>query len=222
VIIHYLLSLSYCADCIIPYTNYFLPVGALGAAGLIGEIFRLTREPRRAVTAFAGIVALALAVRLFPAFPTLLCPTPPGVRGTAEALATQLRPHISATNRVLVLCDGVETSQAVWLAGGVIEPRSLYLPTSFREPKPGLSDEQRDKVDQVVWEAGLWSDGSMRRALTQGYSTLLIERRNSYADPIRRTVHDGIPFGDVVATHFQLAGSFTVGDRKFELYRRRG
>jgi hypothetical protein len=30
-ILHYLLSLSYCVDCIIPYTNYYLPLGALAA-----------------------------------------------------------------------------------------------------------------------------------------------------------------------------------------------
>src|SRR4029077_12610697 len=29
-------------DCIIPYTNYYLPLGALAAAGLIEEILRLT------------------------------------------------------------------------------------------------------------------------------------------------------------------------------------
>ena len=37
-ILHYLLSLSYCVDCIIPYTNYYLRLGVLAAAGLIEEI----------------------------------------------------------------------------------------------------------------------------------------------------------------------------------------
>ena len=51
-VLHYLLSLSYCVDCIIPYTNYFLPVGALGVAALLGEISRLTRSPRPMSAAF--------------------------------------------------------------------------------------------------------------------------------------------------------------------------
>ena len=46
-ILHYPFSLLYYVDCIIPYTNYFLPVGALDTAGLLGGLFRLTRGPRR-------------------------------------------------------------------------------------------------------------------------------------------------------------------------------
>ncbi|MBI5261249.1 MAG: hypothetical protein HY852_05455 [Bradyrhizobium sp.] len=220
-ILHYLLSLSYCLNCIIPYTNYFLPVGALSVASLLGEIFRLTRSPRPMYAAFGYLCITAVAMQISPSFPTLLRPESDNVRAAATQLSTELRPRLPPTGRVLVLCDRVEAAQAVWLAGGVIEPRSLYLPLNFREPRPGLTKDDRDKIDSVVWEAGFWSEGSMRRALTQGYSTLLIERRQSYGDPLGRTVRDGIPFGDVVAMHFRLTATFTVGDRTFELYRRR-
>jgi hypothetical protein len=220
-VLHYLLSLSYCVDCIIPYTNYFLPVGALGVAALLGEISRLTRGPRPMYAAFIGVCITAIATQASPSFPTLLRPGSDKVRTAATELSTQLRPHLSATSRVLVLCDRVEAAQAVWLAGGVIEPRSLYLPTNFREPKPGLTKEEHEKIDIAVWEAGNWDEDSMRNALTRGYRTLLIERRKSYGEPLGRTVRDGIPFGDVVTAHFGLAASFTVGDRTFELYRRR-
>src|SRR6185295_18444893 len=37
-ILHYLPSLHYCVDCIIPYMNYYLRLGVLAAAGLIEEI----------------------------------------------------------------------------------------------------------------------------------------------------------------------------------------
>ena len=47
------------------------------------------------------------------------------------------------------------------------------------------------------------------------------KRNDKYGDPLGRTVRDGIPFGDVVATHFRLAATATVGDRAFELYQRR-
>ena len=71
-------------------------------------------------------------------------------------------PSLPATGRVLIaLCDAVEAAQAVWLAGGVIEPRSMYLPSNFREAKPGLTKDERDKVDSVIWEAGFWSEASM-------------------------------------------------------------
>jgi hypothetical protein len=222
-ILHYLFSLSYCPDCIIPYTNYFLPVGALAAASLIGEIFRLTREPRSIYAMLGAVLVIAVTTQASPSFPTLLRPPrSDNIRTAALELSTQLRPNLSATSRVLVLCDSVEASQAVWLAGGIIETRSLYLPTTFREPKPGLTKDERDKIDAAIWEIGFWSEGSMRRALTEGYQTLLIERRKSYRDPLARTVRDGIPFGDLVATHFQLVASPTAGDRTFELYRRRG
>jgi hypothetical protein len=103
---------------------------------------------------------------------------------------------------VLVLSDRVEAAQAVWLAGGVIEARSLYLPTNFREPKPGVTPEEREKVDAITWEAGFWNEDTMRRALDRDYSTLLVERRASYGDALGRTVRDGSPFGDVVARRF--------------------
>src|SRR5262249_15432329 len=117
---------------------------------------------------------------------------------------------LSATDRVLVLCDSVEASQAVWLAGGLIEPRALYLPTNFREPRPGLPTSERDTVEQVIWDAGFWSEDSMRRALAREYRTLLIERRKDYRDPLNRTVRDGIPFGDVVTAQFRLAATLMV------------
>jgi hypothetical protein len=220
-ILHYLLSLSYCINCIIPYTNYFLPVGALGVAALLGEISRLTHGPRPVYAAFGCLCMIAVVTQASPSFPTLLRPESDNIRAAATELALQLRPSLSTTNRVFVLCDRTEAAQAVWLAGGVIEPRSLYLPTNFREPKPGLTKDERDRVESVTWEAGFWGEDSMRRALTREYRTLLIERRKSYGDQLGRTVRDGIPFGDVVATHFGLAATFTMGDRTFELYQRR-
>jgi hypothetical protein len=98
----------------------------------------------------------------------------------------------------------------------------MYLPSTFRAPKPELSRKERDRIDSIIWDAGLWSEDSMRNALTQGFSsTLLIERRQRYGDVLGRTVRDGIPFGDAVAMHFRLAATSTVADRTFELYRRR-
>jgi hypothetical protein len=220
-ILHYLLSLSYCIDCIIPYTNYFLPLGALAAAGLIGEIFRLTRDPRPVYAALGAVFVVAAIMQTFPYFPTLLRPLTGKILTTAIELSTQLRPTLPATGRILVLCDSVEASQAVWLSGGVIEPRSLYLPTTYREPKPGLTKDERDRMDSIIWDAGLWSEGSMRSALTQEFRTLLIERRTAYGDTIVKTVRDGIPFGDLVAMYFRLTATATVGERTFELYQRR-
>ena len=57
--------------------------------------------------------------------------------------------------------------------------------------------------------------------MTEDYRTLLIERRKNYGDALGGTVRDGIPFGDVVAKHFELTSTAKVGDRTFELYQRR-
>jgi hypothetical protein len=112
----------------------------------------------------------------------------------------------------------VEAAQAVGFAGRVVEPRSMYLPSTFRAPKPELSRKEHDRIDSIIWE----SEDSMRNALTQGFSsTLLIERRQRHGDVLARRVRDGIPFGDVVAMHFRLAATSTIADRTFELYRRR-
>ncbi|MBR1092434.1 hypothetical protein JQ621_33740 [Bradyrhizobium manausense] len=220
-LLHYLLSLSYCVDCIIPYTNYFLPVGALGVAALLGEISRLTLNSRPVFAAFICVCVMAVVMHASPSFPTLLRPKTDLVRTAATELAAQLRPILPPTGRVLVLSDRVEAAQAVWLAGGVIEARSLYLPTNYREPKPGVTPEDRAKIDAITWEAGFWNEDNMRRALDRDYRTLLVERRASYGDVLARTVRDGIPFGDVVARRFSLASVAKVGDRTFELYQRR-
>jgi hypothetical protein len=134
-ILHYLLSLSYCVDCIIPHTNYYLPLGALAAAGLTEEILRLTGERRLAYVALGGLLVVAAMLQAFPSFPTLLRPRTGMVRMAATELAAQLRPNLPATGRILVLCDRVEAAQAVWLAGGVVEPRSMYLPSTFPRPR---------------------------------------------------------------------------------------
>jgi hypothetical protein len=220
-VLHYLLSLSYCIDCIIPYTNYFLPVGALGVAALLGEISRLVRGARVIYAAFGCLCVAAAAMQMSPSFPTLLRPKSDSVRVAATELSQQLRPSLSPTSRVFVLCDRVEAAQAVWLAGGIIEPRSLYLPTSYREPKPGLSQDEQDRIESVIWDAGLWSEGSMRHALTRQFSTLLIERRTAYGDTLIKTIRNGIPFGDLVAKYFKITATLRVGDRTFELYQRR-
>ena len=163
-LLHYLLSLSYCVDCIIPYTNYFLPVGALGVAALLGEISRLTRGPRLMSVAFFGVCIIAMVMQVFPSFPTLLRPKTDNVRQAATELSAQLRPNLSGTSRVLVLCDPVEAAQAVWLAGGVIEPRSMYLPTNFREAKPGLTKGARqcglDHLGIRFLERGQYAPGA--------------------------------------------------------------
>jgi hypothetical protein len=159
------LSLSYCVNCIIPYTNFYLPLGALAAAGLVGEISRRTQDRLPIYAALGALFVVAAIMQAFPSFPTLLRPEAGKIQTTALEFSTQLRPNLPATGRVLVLCDSVEASQAVWLAGGVIEPRSLYLPTNFREPKPGLTIGERDKVDAIVWDAGFWNEAGLRAAL---------------------------------------------------------
>ena len=91
-LLHYLLSLSYCVDCIIPYTNYFLPVGALGAAALLGEISRLTHGRRLIYVAFFGVCVIAMVMQAFPSFPTLLRPKPTrsdGGNGNFGAIAAE-------------------------------------------------------------------------------------------------------------------------------------
>jgi hypothetical protein len=220
-ILHFLLSLSYCVDCIIPYTNYFLPVGALAAAALVGEISQRATGERPALVMLGSALAIGVAILAFPAFPTLLRPATGNLRMLARDLSAQLRTRIPLDKRILVVSGSVATSQAVWLAGGVVEPRSLYLPTTFREPRPELPQAQRANINQVIWDAGFWSEASMRAALPRDYAALLVERRSAYDAPLAQTVRDGIPFGDLVSDHFQLIATATVNDRSFELYERR-
>jgi hypothetical protein len=167
-ILHYLLSLSYCVDCIIPYTNYYLPLGALAAAGLTEEFLRLTGERRLAYVALGGTPRCSCDVAGISVFSHVVAsPNRNGSHGgdrtcgTAPSKPTGNGPHPCPLRRV-------EAAQAVWLAGGVVEPRSMYLPSTFRAPKPELSRKERDRIDSIIWDAGLWSEDSMRNALTQG------------------------------------------------------
>ena len=219
-ILHFIFSLSYCVDCIIPYTNYFLPVGALAAAALVGEVLLIFRGSRPAFVTLGCMLAVGLAIHASPAFPTLLRPGSGSVRNVAERLSAQLKSRLPTARRVMVLSGSVAPAQAVWLAGGVIEPRSLYLTANFREPRAELPENQRVMIDDAIWNAGFWSEESMRHALTEQYTLLLVERRNAYTDPIRRTVRDGIPFGDTVGKYFRLIATAKVDDLAFELYQK--
>ena len=51
----------------------------------------------------------------------------------------------------------------------------MYLPSTFRARKPELSRKERDRIDSTIWDAGLWSEDSMRNALTQGFSSTLLK-----------------------------------------------
>jgi hypothetical protein len=219
--IHFFFSLSYCVDCITPYTNYFLPVGVLAAAVLVRDASRILPLRRPAAAVLGGVLVVAVLTRIFPAFPSLLRPGADGTRPLAEKLAVQLRPVLPQGGKVAVLGDNVALAQAVWLAGGVVESRTVYLPTTFRDPKPELSAAAREEAEGLLWQAGLWDASRLRRAVTEDYRVLLVERDAPPREPLKSTVRDGIPFGDVVAQHFRRTATVTAGGRTIELYLRR-
>jgi hypothetical protein len=220
-LIHFYFSLSYCVDCITPYTNYFLPVGVLGVAVLVEEADRLRALARPRIAVLGVVLAVAITQQAFPAFPDLLRPKTDGVRPLAEQLAVQLEPKLPEEGRVAILSDKVAAAQAVWLAGGGVEARTLYLPTTFREPRAELVGGARNEVEDLIWEAGFWDAPTLRRAVAEDYSTLLIERKEEHSGPLGATVTMGLPFGDVVRRHYALIGTARVGDLVFELYSRR-
>jgi hypothetical protein len=129
-ILHHLLSLSYCVDCIIPYTNYYIPLWALAAAVLTEEILRLTGERRLAYVALGGLLVVAAMLQAFPSFPTLLRPRTGMVRMAATELAAQLRPNLPAAGRILVLCDASKQRRRFGLPA-VSSSRDLCI---FRRP----------------------------------------------------------------------------------------
>ena len=220
VFIHFFLSLSYCVDCITPYTNYFLPVGALAAATLVGTILETFPGNRPSFVTLSCTLVLGLVIHALPAFPTLLRPASVRVRDTAETLAAQLKSILPRDRRVFVLSGSVAPAQAVWLAGGVIEPRSMYLPTNFRQPRPDLPEGERGMVDSIIWKAGFWSEASLRRALAHDYSVLLVERSNAYEDPMRLVIENGIPFGNTVQRYYRLITTARTDHSTLELYQR--
>jgi hypothetical protein len=85
------------------------------------------------------------------------------VRVVATELAAQLRPNLSATGRILVLCDSVEATQSVSPSRDLCIFRRPSAP-----PKPEQSRKERDRIDSIIWDAGLWSEDGMRNVLTQG------------------------------------------------------
>jgi len=221
VVSHFYASLSFCVDCILPYANYFIPVGALAAASLLGE---LSYWPKRSISissVFSCILLVALATRVFPDFPALLRPGNDAVRARAEELSTKLRPILPASKMIFVLSEDVAASQAVWLAGGAVEPISIYLPFTFRAPKPAFSEPERKRLSNLIWSAGYWDEEGIRHAIAARYSTLLIERRPTYHDPIASTLHNGMPFGDLVEGYFRLAATVEMRGSAYELYDRR-
>jgi hypothetical protein len=118
---------------------------------LFGEISWLTHSSRPVTAAFICVCVVAVVMPVSPSFPTLPRPKTEKVRTAATELAAQLRPNLPKTGRMLALSDRVWAAQEVWLAAGVIEARSLYLPANFREPKPGVTPEEREKIDAITW-----------------------------------------------------------------------
>ena len=220
-VLHFMLSLSYCVNCIIPYTSYFLPVGVLAIAGLMDETRGLIKRPGGEFALLGLVIAGAFWLQLFPSFPTLLRPQKNLVRELAVHYSEQLRPLIKKGERLAVIDQSAAPAQAVWLAGGVVEPRTIYMPISFREPraKPGQPDYS--KAEGLLWRAGFWDDATMGRAIANDYQTVLINKRQKYRDPLSRVVRDGLPFGDLLKKYYTLAAMINTGNQKLMLYRRK-
>lgn len=220
-LLHYMLSLSYCINCIIPYTNYFLPIGTLAVAGLIGEFVGLGRKQYTALAVLGLISVFAVVMQINPTFPTLLRPQNEQVRETATALAEQLQPVVRKGEQIVVISPNVAVSQAIWLTGGTVETRSIYLPISYRQPMANLDESDIARADKSMWRAGFWFDDNMRRAIETEYQTLLVERRQTYDEPLLHSVRNGLPFGDLVEKHYQLTAEIKLGEHVFMLYRRK-
>jgi hypothetical protein len=127
-------------------------------------------------------------LQAFPSFPTLLRPR----TGMVRMAATEL-----AARSVQIYRQPAASLSSARASKPMSSSRDLCI---FRRPSAPRSQSSAGKSvtgsDSIIWDAGLWSEDSMRNALTQGFSsTLLIECRQRYGDVLGRTVRDGIPFG---------------------------
>lgn len=199
--LHYLGSVGYLSGAILAYTNYFVVAGAL-SCGLAIAFFQNVLPVRwRKVGAVAVAVSLVIVtVAAGPGYnkysgqPVAYPWSSLRFAGDASDLEkvaqyrTFLEGVLPQPARVLLIHDNDALAYAVARAGHAVPPQVLNPLTHYRQPVPGLTHAEREKLMVALEAESLWSDEIMHRWIERDYGVVIKEEGGTYVqnDTMRR------------------------------------
>lgn len=167
-------SQSYCPPCLMAYANYFLPFAAIPAAIFLTAL--VARAP--ASTFAAGLIVFILAGVFYTGTRSRLGMLIPDAWSNPlvheQKLAQSLKPLLPK-GRILVLSSRYQTVQAVWLAGGLIEPYSVSLLPNLREPLDGLDPATTAKARRALQLRGFRDSTALIEDLKRPMAAVVVQ-----------------------------------------------
>ena len=219
-LIHLIGSQSYCTPCLMAYTNYFLAFAAIPAAFFLNAIAILLPQN---VTIAVFVVSAALGTyfsiqkqnigRLLPS----AWDDPLKIEARLAASIKGLLPE----GRILALSGSYQTFQAIWLAGGMIEPYSISFLPNIREPHAELPPPTRARAEEALSLRGFRSSEGIIRDLRRPMPAVVVQER----PPIFETL---VPYvgsqkadqiHNALLSGYNRVGEITDGDKSISIWR---
>ena len=177
-LVHLIGSQSYCPPCLMAYTNYFLAFAAIPAAFFVSVI--AVRLPR--IAAIGVFVSAAATGTYFASQRQNIGMLVPSAWENPLKVEKRLAESISRylpDGRILALSDSYQTVQAVWLAGGLVEPYSLTFLPNIREPRADLDSSAKARAEQALSLRGFRSADGVIRDLRRPMGAVIVQERPS-------------------------------------------
>ncbi|MBZ0215287.1 MAG: hypothetical protein K8F25_01935 [Fimbriimonadaceae bacterium] len=211
--LHLVLSQSYCVPCIMPYTAYFVPFAAVVGGVAVGALVGRVSSPSRTGTLVLASVATLGVLSQVVNWGNTLLRTPGAQPSTkiARDLALELRPLLPAGGRVAVISSRPLIGQAVWLAGGVVEPLTMNFAVSYREFREDVPAAVRVNSVKLLRRSGFWNADLLSSLITDEAGAIVAARKGAKSEPYDRLPwSDGILGDDTIAKYFHAVGTIEV------------
>ncbi len=218
---HFLGSQSYCIDCILPYSNYFLVFGALASAY---AVFYLFREPVSSVKKYFnglkyGLILIFCIVSFlfyYKSLTYLISNPRNSYVSNVNNLAKQIQMNIPENEKILVIGGSRPyAAQAVFLANRKLELSSINQYHSYYRLKDGLSPDVQQKTIEQLEAMTNWTDLMMNNWIENKYNYIIID--NGYHDEGFK-VED---FKPLVEKYFIKTTTLTIPNETFDLFMRK-
>lgn len=217
---HLIGSQSYCPACLMGYANYFLAFAAIPAAFLLSAI--AVRLPRN-VTIVIFVVAAAIGTYFSSQKRNIgmLIPTAWDNPLKIEARLAESIKGFLPEGRILALSGSYQTVQAIWLAGGMVEPYSISLLPNVREPRGDLDPSTKARAEQALSLRGFRSSEGLIRDLHRPVAAVVVQERPPIFETLVPYVgaQNAQQIHDALLSGYDRVGEITDVDKSISIWR---
>jgi hypothetical protein len=219
---HLIGSQRYCPPCVMAYTNYVLAFAAIPAAYFLSAIAaRLPRNVTIAVFVFGAAFGTYFASQKRNI--GMLVPTAWDNPLKIEARLAESTKGYLPEGRILALSGSYQTFQAIWLAGGELEPYSIAFLPSIREPRADLDPATKTRAEEALTLRGFRTSDGVIRDLRRPMSAVVVQERPAIFEALipyvgaqnAQRIHTALLSG------YNRVAEITVGDKSISIWRQK-